>query len=160
MPSSFALCGAAALTGGATQTISTAVIAMEITGAYHHQLAVFLSVLTAYCVSRSLSQSIYDAMTRGRYQRYLPSIRNDMYYKLNAEDVMEKDMVVIPLVMTYGRLLATLKERPFRAYPVVTPDQEFLGMVGWGGHDTSTHRQAGQAGGQLLTWRAASFMDG
>lgn len=77
----------------------------------------------------SLSVSIYDAMTRGRYMRYLPSIRTDMHYKLKAEDVMEKELVVIPLTMTYGRLLSTLKEKRFQAYPVITPDQEFLGIV-------------------------------
>jgi CBS-domain-containing membrane protein len=68
--------------------------------------------------------------------RYLPSIRTDMHYKLKAEDVMEKELVVIPLTMTYGRLLSTLKEKRFQAYPVITPDQEFLGIVS----DSLAHR--------------------
>jgi hypothetical protein len=35
-------------------------------------------------VARGLSQSIYDALTRGKYMRYLPSIRADVYYKLRC----------------------------------------------------------------------------
>ncbi|GAB5029863.1 cystathionine beta-core [Nannochloropsis oceanica] len=64
--SSFALCGAAALAGASTQTISSGVIAIELTGEYKQQLPIFLAVLAAYTISRGLSQSIYDALTLRR----------------------------------------------------------------------------------------------
>lgn len=77
---------------------------MELTGNLREQLPIFISVLVAYVVSRGFSPSIYDAMMRGRYLRYLPSVRNDKMYMLTAEDLMERDLVYIPLVSTYDEV--------------------------------------------------------
>jgi hypothetical protein len=104
VPAHYALVGAAAMTGASTQTISAAVIAIEMTGAFGLQLPVFLASLAAYVVSRAFGDSIYDAMMIGRYQRYLPSIRTDIYYKLRAEDVMERNPITIPLRIHYRRV--------------------------------------------------------
>ncbi|TFJ87958.1 hypothetical protein NSK_000778, partial [Nannochloropsis salina CCMP1776] len=123
---SFALCGAAALAGASTHTISSGVIALELTGEYHQQLPIFLSVLAAYTMSRGLSQSIYDALILKRFSRLLPSIRNDLYYKLSAEDVMEEQLYIVPLLTTYGKLVELVREHPYRGYPVVTPRQVSL----------------------------------
>jgi len=100
----FSMCGAAALTAAATQTISSAVITIELTGQLSYQLPIFVSVLVAYVISRGLSSSIYDAMMRGLYLRYLPAVRTDLHYKLTAEDVMEKDLACIPLTLTYEKV--------------------------------------------------------
>lgn len=42
---------AAALTSGATHTLSTAVIVFELTGQLHHMLPVLVGVVVAYAVS-------------------------------------------------------------------------------------------------------------
>jgi hypothetical protein len=39
--------------------------------------------------------------TQGKYQRYLPAVRTDLWYKLSAEDVMEKELFVVPLKIRY-----------------------------------------------------------
>ena len=51
----YAVVGAAALSGASTRTISTAVIALELTGQLYYMLPCFLSVLTAVAVSRRVA---------------------------------------------------------------------------------------------------------
>lgn len=58
----YAVIGAAALTSGATQTVSTAVIVMEITGQTSYLMPVLLGTLVAYSVSGIWTVSLYDML--------------------------------------------------------------------------------------------------
>ena len=59
-PAGFAIVGAAAMASGATHTVSTAVIILELTGQMNHMLPVLLSVLIARSVASTYTISIYD----------------------------------------------------------------------------------------------------
>lgn len=43
----------------------------------------------------------YTLLRQAKYQRYLPGVRTDLWYKLSAEDVMEKKLFVVPLRIKY-----------------------------------------------------------
>lgn len=51
VPGAYAVVGAAALTSGATQTLSTTVIVFELTGQLHHMVPVLLATVIAYSVA-------------------------------------------------------------------------------------------------------------
>ena len=47
--------------------------------------------------------------TQGKFQRYLPAVRTDFLYKLQAEDVMEKELYVVPLRIRYREVSACVR---------------------------------------------------
>ena len=59
-PAGYAIVGAAALTAGATRTVSTAVIALELTGELSFMLPIFLGVFSSCIIGSNFSLSIYD----------------------------------------------------------------------------------------------------
>ena len=88
VPGGYAVVGAAALAGAVTHTISTSVIAFEITAQMHHILPVMLAVLLANLVCQNLSPSIYDSIIQIKNLPYLPDIRKDTTYNTFAKDIM------------------------------------------------------------------------
>ena len=59
----FSVIGAAALTAGATQTLSTALITLELTNQQRLLTPVLLGVITSCGLSGLLSKSIYDQVS-------------------------------------------------------------------------------------------------
>ena len=121
--------GAASLAGSATQTISAAIIVLELTAEFHLLLPLLIGTMTAYLVSRGLSRSIYDVMMITSNYRFLPSLSSEVYYKLKAEDVMDTSLKSIPLIISYAQVIYLLRDHPLWKYPVVTEENEFLGLV-------------------------------
>jgi len=71
-PSVYAVVGWAALAGGVTRSISTAVIVFEATGSLAAAVPITVAVVTASVIGNYLSPSIYDAMLECLSLPYLP----------------------------------------------------------------------------------------
>ncbi|XP_054397030.1 chloride channel protein ClC-Ka isoform X5 [Pongo abelii] len=74
MPGGYALAGAAAFSGAVTHTISTALLAFEMTGQIVHALPVLMAVLAANAIAQSCQPSIYDGTIIVKKLPYLPRI--------------------------------------------------------------------------------------
>ncbi|XP_048206268.1 chloride channel protein ClC-Ka-like isoform X1 [Perognathus longimembris pacificus] len=75
MPGGYALAGAAAFSGAVTHTISTALLAFELTGQILHALPVLMAVLMANAVSQNCQPSFYNGTIMMKKLPYLPRIR-------------------------------------------------------------------------------------
>uniref|UniRef100_A0A8C0C5M9 Uncharacterized protein n=1 Tax=Balaenoptera musculus TaxID=9771 RepID=A0A8C0C5M9_BALMU len=75
MPGGYALAGAAAFSGAVTHTISTALLAFELTGQMVHALPVLMAVLAANAIAQSFQPSFYDGTIIVKKLPYLPWIR-------------------------------------------------------------------------------------
>uniref|UniRef100_A0A8D0G9G6 Uncharacterized protein n=1 Tax=Sphenodon punctatus TaxID=8508 RepID=A0A8D0G9G6_SPHPU len=78
-PGGYALAGAAAFSGAVTHTLSTALLAFEITGQIAHILPVILAVLIANAIAQKCQPSFYDGTIIVKKLPYLPRIRNGHY---------------------------------------------------------------------------------
>lgn len=67
--------GAAAFSGAVTHTISTALLAFELTGQIVHALPVLMAVLAANAIAQSCQPSFYDGTIIVKKLPYLPWIR-------------------------------------------------------------------------------------
>ncbi|XP_069893957.1 chloride channel protein ClC-Ka-like [Dipodomys merriami] len=75
MPGGYALAGAAAFSGAVTHTISTALLAFELTGQILHALPVLMAVLMANAISQNCQPSFYNGTIMMKKLPYLPRIR-------------------------------------------------------------------------------------
>ncbi len=90
-PGAYAVMGAAAVASGATHTVSTAVIILELTGQLNHMLPVLISVLLARSVASNYSISIYDLLMSVQGLPFLPSASISDLYNRVALDIMERN---------------------------------------------------------------------
>uniref|UniRef100_A0AAR2IJ52 Chloride channel protein 2 n=1 Tax=Pygocentrus nattereri TaxID=42514 RepID=A0AAR2IJ52_PYGNA len=106
---SFMYCGAAALSGAVTHTVSTAVIVFELTGQISHILPVMIAVILANAVAQSLQPSLYDSIIRIQKLPYLPELGwGQEKYNIRVEDIMVRDVRHITLSSTYRDLQEAL----------------------------------------------------
>lgn len=68
--------GAAAFSGAVTYSISTALLAFEMTGQIVHALPVLMAVLAANAIAQSCQPSFYDGTIIVKKLPYLPWIRS------------------------------------------------------------------------------------
>lgn len=108
----YAVVAAAAITAGATQTLSTAVIVFELTGQLDHMLPVLVATLIAYSVSGMFTLSIYDVLLSLKGLPYLPRVHSAQLYALQAKDVMHTEPRYLTLFSTYRDALRLLKLPP------------------------------------------------
>ncbi|KAF4698674.1 Chloride Channel, partial [Perkinsus olseni] len=85
----YAIIGAAALSGGFTRTISTAVVVFELTNNLSLLVPVITAVLVAYTVNGALMPSFYDVMLIFRELPYTPALLRDDQYALSAKDMLD-----------------------------------------------------------------------
>jgi len=123
VPGSYAVVGAAALSGAVTHTVSTSVILFEMTGQIVHIIPVILGVLIANAVCQSLQPSIYDSIIEIKKLPYLPPIAssNSVSHRILVRDFMNTN---IPFVWkekcTYADLKSFLSEhKKIMSFPLV-----------------------------------------
>ncbi|XP_023817305.1 chloride channel protein 2 isoform X1 [Oryzias latipes] len=106
VPGSYAVVGAAALSGAVSHTVSTAVIVIELTGQISHILPVMIAVILANAVAQSLQPSLYDSIIRIKKLPYLPELGwgHHEKYNIRVEDIMVRDVRYITLNCTYRDL--------------------------------------------------------
>uniref|UniRef100_A0A8D2AEA8 Uncharacterized protein n=1 Tax=Sciurus vulgaris TaxID=55149 RepID=A0A8D2AEA8_SCIVU len=100
MPGGYALAGAAAFSGAVTHTISTALLAFELTGQIVHALPVLMAVLAANAIAQSCQPSFYDGTIIVKKLPYLPWIRGRSIgsHPVTVEDFM--NCTVTTLIVT------------------------------------------------------------
>lgn len=86
-PGIFAIIGAGALPGAATQVASSALIAVEITGANAVLILVFVATLISNLISRALYISVYDKMMELLALPYIPDLTFSQF-RLKAKHLM------------------------------------------------------------------------
>lgn len=91
VPGAYAVVGAAALSSGATHTLSTAVIVFELTGQLHHMIPVLVATLLAYSVAGTFTISVYDVLLKMKGIPFLPRVVAGVH-TLFAKDVMHADL--------------------------------------------------------------------
>ncbi|CAN0163431.1 unnamed protein product, partial [Ectocarpus sp. 12 AP-2014] len=136
VPSTFALVGAAAMSCGATQTISAAVVILEMTGSFDLDKPVLLAAVVACGFSRKFGLNIYDSVMRLNGLESLYGLDMRRSEEMTAKDIMETDLKVVPCQTTIGELIRLLKGGEgglsmFESYPVVTglEGMAFVGTV-------------------------------
>jgi len=120
VPGGYALVGAAAMAGGVTRTISSAVIVFEVTGELRHILPVLLAVLVSTAIGNMFSLNIYDSVANLEEIPSLSSMRKVSSYKLLAKDVMKSDIKFVSArECTTSTIMTCLTESHDEEFPVV-----------------------------------------
>ena len=90
-----AVVGAAALTAGTTQTLSTALVAIELTGQQELLNPVLIGVVVSFGVTSLVSKSIYDQILVLKGLPYMPHLKTDNLYKMTANEIMRPTAAVL-----------------------------------------------------------------
>ncbi|OUC40350.1 putative chloride transporter, ClC family [Trichinella nativa] len=133
VPGSYALytvyLGAAAFSGAATQTVSTAVIVFELTGQIVYMVPVLLGVALSIVIATYMYPSIYDV---GIYLKRLPFLPNllptsSAVHKVCVRDFMLSDLKYLTLQSTYKEIKELLdSEKKIRTFPLVDNRESFV----------------------------------
>uniref|UniRef100_Q8WW53 CLCNKB protein n=1 Tax=Homo sapiens TaxID=9606 RepID=Q8WW53_HUMAN len=101
MPGGYALAGAAAFSGAVTHTISTALLAFEVTGQIVHALPVLMAVLAANAIAQSCQPSFYDGTVIVKKLPYLPRIlgRNIGSHRVRVEHFMNHSITTLAITL-------------------------------------------------------------
>ena len=131
MPGAYAVVGAASFSGAVTHTISTAVIAFEVTGQLLHILPVMLAVLISNAVARLVSPSIYESIIKIKSLPYLPRLLKSNKYlsSVTVEQFMVEDVKFLSRTNTTYKELKVLLQKDFFCYPIVESKENMV-LVG------------------------------
>ncbi|KAG9265320.1 chloride channel protein 2-like [Astyanax mexicanus] len=121
VPGSYAVAGAAALSGAATHTISTAMIVYELTGQINFIFPILFAVIVANLVAQCLQPSLYDSLIRIRKLPYPTETTWDSHDAPSeqVEDFMVRDVKYISLNSTYKDLQNVLNREKYTTFPLV-----------------------------------------
>lgn len=108
-PAVYAVIGCCSFAGSITQTISTAVILLEITGDINFVCPALVAVSISVIISRKISVNIYDSMLIIRRLPFLPDLHRRSYNQ-TAKDFMRQDVPALAL-NTSLREMRTLLEK-------------------------------------------------
>ncbi|KAM3824251.1 chloride channel protein ClC-Ka isoform 1-T2 [Vipera latastei] len=129
IPGAYALAGAAAFSGSVTHTLSTALLAFEMTGQIAHILPVLLAVLVANAIAQKFQPSFYDGTIIVKKLPYLPRIRSRHIesYTVTTQEFMDADLVLLAQEATFHDILQVVTMTDAQEYPVV--DNAESGML-------------------------------
>lgn len=108
-PAVYAVIGCCTFAGSITQTLSTAVILLEVTGDINFICPALVAIIISVGVSRKISVNIYDSMLIIRRLPFLPDLKRRSY-SMTARDFMRTDVPALAL-NTSLREMKTLLER-------------------------------------------------
>ncbi|XP_074653821.1 chloride channel protein 2-like isoform X2 [Tubulanus polymorphus] len=130
VPGGYAVVGAAALAGSATHTISTAVIAFEMTGQIGHILPTVIAVLISNAIATALMPSIYDSIIQIKRLPFLPDIttrgQQNMAHLVFVEDIMVKSIKFVSFQSTYQEIKDLLSNYRYRGFPFVDSPKSMI----------------------------------
>ncbi|XP_011945058.1 PREDICTED: chloride channel protein ClC-Kb isoform X7 [Cercocebus atys] len=133
MPGGYALAGAAAFSGAVTHTISTALLAFELTGQIVHALPVLMAVLAANAIAQSCQPSFYDGTIIVKKLPYLPRIlgRNIGSHCVRVEHFMNRSISTLAKDMPLEEVVKVVTSTDVAEYPLVesTESQILVGIV-------------------------------
>ncbi|KAF2078035.1 hypothetical protein CYY_000673 [Polysphondylium violaceum] len=127
-PTGYAVVGAAALCGGATRTVSSAVIILELTNDLTYMVPVLLGVVLSCGIGNLMNRSIYDCFLKNKALPYLPfyKVKSD---SLLASDVMKRDLYYVTQKTTLSQIANVLDKVNEPAIPIVESDAN-LQLIG------------------------------
>ncbi|KAL7715156.1 Chloride channel protein 2 [Entamoeba marina] len=119
-PGGFAIIGGSCFVGAVTQTFSSAVIMVELTGSFQLLLPTLASTIVAVSISRFFTLGAFDRIMVDRGLPFVP----DIQYSSNqtAETVMDEDLVAVPEYTNFVELkeiVDNFKTAPDGILPVV-----------------------------------------
>ncbi|XP_004603423.2 chloride channel protein ClC-Kb isoform X2 [Sorex araneus] len=129
MPGGYALAGAAAFSGAVTHTISTALLAFELTGQIVHALPVLLAVLAANAIAQSCQPSFYDGTILVKKLPYLPRIlgRNLDPHRVLVEHFMNSSLTTLAKDAPLEEVVKVVTSTDSAEYPLVqSADSQIL----------------------------------
>uniref|UniRef100_A0A2K5VPN7 Chloride channel protein n=1 Tax=Macaca fascicularis TaxID=9541 RepID=A0A2K5VPN7_MACFA len=133
MPGGYALAGAAAFSGAVTHTISTALLAFELTGQIVHALPVLMAVLAANAIAQSCQPSFYDGTIIVKKLPYLPWIlgRNISSHRVRVEHFMNRSITTLAKDTPLQEVVKVVTSTDMAEYPLVesTESQILVGIV-------------------------------
>ncbi|XP_025030447.1 chloride channel protein ClC-Kb [Python bivittatus] len=132
-PGAYALAGAAAFSGSVTHSLSTALLAFEMTGQIAHILPVLLAVLVANAIAQKFQPSFYDGTIIVKKLPYLPRIRSRHIgsYTVTTQEFMDTDFVILAQEATFHDILQAVTTTDAQEYPVVdnAESRMLLGVI-------------------------------
>ncbi|KAM5249130.1 chloride channel protein ClC-Ka-like isoform 2-T2 [Ctenodactylus gundi] len=133
VPGSYALAGAAAFSGAVTHTISTALLAFELTGQIVHGLPVLMAVLMANAITQSCQPSFYEGTIIVKKLPYLPWIRSRQTgsYPVIVEHFMNSTITTLAKDTPLEEVVKVVTSTDLAEYPLVesTESQILVGVV-------------------------------
>nr|AAH19983.1 Clcnkb protein [Mus musculus] len=133
MPGAYALAGAAAFSGAVTHTLSTALLAFEVTGQLVHALPVLMAVLAANAISQSFQPSFYDGTIIVKKLPYLPWIRGRQIgsHSVTVGHFMNCTLTTLAKDMPLEQVIQVMISTDVTQYPLVetTESQTLVGVV-------------------------------
>ncbi|XP_040613437.1 chloride channel protein ClC-Kb isoform X3 [Mesocricetus auratus] len=133
MPGAYALAGAAAFSGAVTHSISTALLAFELTGQIVHALPVLMAVLVANAITQSCQPSFYEGTIIVKKLPYLPWIRGRKIgsYPVTVEHFMNCTLTTLAKDMSLEEVIRVVLSTDVTQYPLVetTESQTLVGVV-------------------------------
>jgi len=119
-PGVYALIGAAAFSSGVTRmTISLSVIMLEITNDLQFLPPIMFSVMIAKWVGDIFTFPLYDVLLALKGIPFIDSEPPYCMEKMDAHDIMTKDVKMFPLVVSIGHIIETLKNCNHNGFPVI-----------------------------------------
>ncbi|KAL1776222.1 chloride channel protein ClC-Ka isoform X1 [Sigmodon hispidus] len=157
MPGGYALAGAAAFSGAVTHTISTALLAFELTGQIVHALPVLMAVLMANAISQNCQPSFYDGTIMAKKLPYLPWIRGRKIgsYPVIVDHFMNCTLTTLAKDMPLEEVVKAVTSTDVAQYPLVETRGTQLGEGeaawenGWGFSLSGPWRFPGQASREM-----------
>ncbi|XP_035881250.1 chloride channel protein ClC-Kb isoform X2 [Phyllostomus discolor] len=133
VPGGYALAGAAAFSGAVTHTISTALLAFEMTGQIVHALPVLMAVLAANAIAQSFQPSFYDGTIIVKKLPYLPWIRcrKISSHRVVVEHFMNRGITTLAKDTPLEEVVKVVTSTDLAEYPLVesTESQVLLGTM-------------------------------
>ncbi|XP_044523701.1 chloride channel protein ClC-Kb-like isoform X3 [Gracilinanus agilis] len=133
IPGAYALAGAAAFSGAVTHTISTALLAFELTGQFVHVLPVLMAVLMANAVAQKCQPSFYENIIIAKKLPYLPRVRGRKLnsHQVTAELFMNPDITTLAKDSTLDEVVKTVTSSGAAEYPLVESEesQVLVGII-------------------------------
>lgn len=116
--------------GGVTQTYSTTVIMLELTGQLTHALPVILAVTLSIAVSRTFSLNIFSSIAKAKDFPFLDELKYWKYHLL-TKSIMRTHFIYLTERMRVEDINHILENAPHSSFPVVKSqeDMSFLGEV-------------------------------
>jgi len=108
-PAVYAVIGCCSFAGSITQTLSTAVILLEITGDINFICPALVAIVISVGISRKVSVNIYDSMLIIRRLPFLPDLKRRSYSQ-TAKDFMRSDVPALALNTSLKEMKSLLEK--------------------------------------------------
>ncbi|MGH0132428.1 UNVERIFIED_CONTAM: hypothetical protein FKN15_049816 [Acipenser sinensis] len=121
IPGGYAVAGAAAFSGAVTHTLSTALLALEMTGQLSHILPVLLSVLVANAIAQRYQPSFYDGTIIVKKLPYIPRFWGSQKGScmVTTGQYMNRNLALVVKSWGFSDILNALTSSADTEFPVV-----------------------------------------